>query len=169
MSIEIPSSFEEDRKEPIKKHGKDFKYEQALAPEAEIDFEFEKQALAKIWPELTNSEIINNEEIENLSPVEYQSLLYEKLKPALDETINDLDISVNDGSLKDISNKEELSEKQLEFIASIEKQFKDRSVGGKLKETEDGKEIDSTWSFYPKEINKKSRLIVAEPLFYSDI
>lgn len=155
MSIEVPSFEKENEEKPKEKHGKDFKYEQALAPEAEIDFEFGKQTLAKIWPELTDSETIDNEEIESLSPIEYRSLLYEKLKPALDKTINDLGILVDDSSLKNISSKEELSKKQLEFIKSLEKHFKDRSVGGKLEETEEGKEIDNTWSFYPEEISRK--------------
>jgi ASC-1-like (ASCH) protein len=153
MSIEASFFEKETNEEP--KHGKDFKYEQALAPEAEIDFEIGKQVLAEMWPELTNSKIIEKEEIEDLSLIEYRSLLYGKLKPALDDTMNDLGISVDNSSLKNISNKEELSEKQLDFIKSLEKQFKDKSVGGKLKETENEKEIDNTWSFYPKEINKK--------------
>lgn len=135
-----------------KETGKDFKFEQSLTPEAEIDFEKSKEILAEIWPELTNSEKISNEEIENLSPAEYRFLLYNKMKPALEETIESLDISTNKEFLNNFTNNDDLSKKQIELIQSLEKQFKDVSVKGKLKEGDRG---ENTWSFYPKEIIKK--------------
>lgn len=131
---------------------KDFKFEQSLSPEAETDFEKSKKILAEIWPELTGSEKINNEEIENLSPTEYRSLLYDKMKPALEETIKSLDISIDRELLNNFTDNNDLSKKQIEIIRSLERQFKDVSVKGKLKE---GNRNENTWSFYPKEIIKK--------------
>lgn len=137
---------------PEKEIGKDFEFEQALSPEAEIDFEKSKKILAEIWPELTDAEKISNEEIENLSPVEYRALLYDKIKPALEKTIESLDISIDKEFLNNYTDSNDLSKKQIEFIQSLEKQFKDVSVKGKLKE---GDRDENTWSFFPKEIIKK--------------
>lgn len=134
--------------------GKDFKFEEALTPEAEVDFEKSRKILSEIWPEITNSEKIEEQEINNLNNAEYRALLYEKLKPALDKTINSLGIVIDENSLKEYRDNNDLSEKQIELVKSLEKQFKDTSVGGKLKEIENGKRIDNTWSFFPREISK---------------
>jgi len=141
-------NFEESLEE---KKGKEYKFEQALSPEAEIDFEKSKYVLAEIWPELTNSEKIEDEEIEGLTHIEYRKILYEKMKPALEETIKSLDISIDRESLNNPTDNNDLSEKQIKFIRSLEKQFKDVSVNGKLKEE---KRSENTWNFYPKEIIK---------------
>ncbi len=130
--------------------GKDFQLEEALSPEAEIDFDKSKEVLAEIWPSLVGSEIIKENEIEGLSSKEYRGLLYEKIKPSLSRTIELLGISVNNELLSGISNKKDLSEKQIEIIKNLEKQFKDISVGGKLKDIKN----DATWDFYPEKIIK---------------
>lgn len=130
--------------------GKGFQLEKALSPEAEIDFDKGKKVLAEIWPSLVGSERIKENEIEGLSSKEYRSLLYEKMKPSLGKTIESLGISANNELLSGISDKKELSEKQIEIIKKLEKQFKDISVGGKLKDGEN----DTTWNFYPEKIIK---------------
>jgi len=130
---------------------KEFKFEMALTPEAETDFEKSKNILAEIWPDLTGAEEIKDKELDNLTSEDYRRLLYEKMIPSLDRTMESLGISANKEML---STERNLSDGQLKMIKSLEKQFKDISVGGKLKETEKGERKDATWSFYPKEIVK---------------